>query len=101
MHETHDSSSWSGSQAITRGDRHSDFNDSILTKRCAKMLAHHVKPHAPAMTTIKEGTDYGFDQTHHTGSGRRRSGNGRSAARICSADGPGRSRQVLRKRLRS
>jgi hypothetical protein len=34
---------------------------------------------------IKEDADYGFNQTHHTGSGRRGSGNGRLAARICSA----------------
>jgi hypothetical protein len=35
---------------------------------------------------IKEGTDYEFDQTHHTGNGRHGDGDGHSAALVCSAD---------------
>src|ERR1700674_13243 len=99
MHETHDSSSWSGSQTVTCGDGHSEFNDSILTWRCAKMLAHHGRePHAPATTRIKEGIDYGFHQTHHTDNGRRGYSHGRSPARVRSE---GRSwNVVLRKRRR-
>src|SRR6516162_3025765 len=54
----------------------------------------------PAMSMIKEGADYGFEQTHHTGDGRR--GDGRSIACICSADWARRScHVVLRKRRRS
>src|SRR5258706_509998 len=54
------------------------------------------------MTVIKEGTDYGFNQTHHTGNRRHGDGHGRSAARVCSADWKRRSCQVLlRKRSRS
>ena len=34
---------------------------------------------------VKEGADYGFDQTHHTGSGR--GGSGSRTARICAAAG--------------
>src|SRR4029077_11741657 len=49
----------------------------------------------------KEDADYGFNQTHHTGSGRRGSGNGRLAARICPAGEQRRNWQVLRKRPRS
>ena len=41
------------------------------------------------MTMIKEDADYGSDQTQHTGSGRRGGGDGRRAARVCSADGQG------------
>jgi hypothetical protein len=53
------------------------------------------------MTMTKEDADHGFDQTQLIGSGRRGSSYGRRAARICSAGGQRRSRQVLRKRLRS
>jgi hypothetical protein len=41
--------------------------------------------HKSANILIKEDADYGFNQTHHTGSGRRGGGNGRLAERICSA----------------
>ncbi len=37
-------------------------------------------PHAPAMTMIKEGTVYGFDQAHYTGNGRHGDGDGHSSA---------------------
>ena len=58
------------------------------------------EPHASAMTLIKEGSDYGFNQTHHTGNGRR--GDGCSAALVCSAYRAMRSCHViLRKRPRS
>src|SRR5713226_4730894 len=57
--------------------------------------------HRPAMKMIKEDADYGFNQTNHTGSGRRGSGNGRLAARICSAGEQRRNWEVLRKRPRS
>jgi hypothetical protein len=50
----------------------------------------------------KEDADYGSDQTQHTRNGRRGDGDGRSAARVCSADWARRSCHVLlRKRPRS
>src|SRR4029077_9505536 len=69
--------------------------DRILSNRGSYWL------HRPAMKMIMEDADYGFNQTHHTGSGRRGSGNGRLAARIRSAGEQRRNWQVLRKRLRS
>src|SRR6266478_117667 len=57
--------------------------------------------HAPAMTKIKEGADYGSDQTQYTGNGRRGRNAGRSAASVCSAGGARRNCQILRERPRS
>jgi len=57
-------------------------------------------PHATAMTAIKEGADYGSDQTQHTGIGRRRDGDRRSAASVCSAGWARSWRAFLRERPR-
>ena len=46
---------------------------------------HSGLPAAASAITIKEDSHYGFDQTHHTFSGCRGSGNGGHAKRICSA----------------
>src|SRR5437660_2841387 len=52
-----------------------------------------------AAAYIKEDADYGSDQTQHTGNGRRGDGDGRSGARVGSADWERRScRLLLRKR---
>jgi hypothetical protein len=47
------------------------------------------------MTMIEENADYGFDQTHHSGHGRRGDRDGRSGARVCSAVGTRRSCRAL------
>ncbi len=53
-------------------------------------------------TKVKEDADYGSDPTQDTENGRRGDGDGRSAARVCSADWARRSCHVLlRKRPRS
>jgi hypothetical protein len=48
-----------------------------------------------AMTMIEEDADYGFDQTHHSGHGRRGDRDGRSVARVCAAVGTRRSCRAL------
>ena len=57
-------------------------------------ISGYVRSGTLAMPRIKEGTDYKFHQTHHTGN--RRGGHGpcRSAALVCSADSERRSFDV-------
>ena len=74
----------------------------IMPESVIRAALWRCKPHAPATTMIKEDADYGSDQTQDTGNGRRGDGDGRSAARVCSADWARRSCHVLlRKRPRS
>src|SRR6266550_5639390 len=54
------------------------------TQRPASGLVHSAIFAPRAM--IKEGADYGSDQTQYTGNGRRGDGDRRSAASVCSAD---------------
>src|SRR5436190_18490509 len=66
----------------------------------AKILSNYescrrLQLHKPAMTMIDEDADYGFDQTHYLGSGRRSCGNRRRATPVCSAGGQSSNRQVL------
>src|SRR5580698_5483599 len=63
-------------------------------------IVHRPRPLDPVASafitiTIKEDTDYGFDQTQRIGSRSGGSGNGRRTARICTTGCRKRSRQIL------
>ena len=58
----------------------------IILESVIRAALWRFKPHAPAMTMIKEGADYGSDQTQNTGNGRSGDGDARRAARVWPAD---------------